>query len=58
MSRLNVCDEGYVVSWQDTDGQIWYQVGPYKKLPKNVLNEILRRNPTPIEKLINQKGAN
>ena len=52
-----VCDEGYVVSWQDTDGQIWYQIGPYKNLPKNVLDIILRKNPTPLEKLIKEKGA-
>jgi len=52
-----VCDEGYVVSWQDTDGQIWYQIGPYKNLPKNVLDMILRKNLTPLEKLIKEKGA-
>ena len=51
-----VCDEGYVVSWQDTDGQIWYQIGPYK-VPKDVLDEILKRNPTPLEKLILEGGA-
>ena len=51
---MNVCDEGYVVSWQDTEGKIWYQKGPYKNLPKDVLNEILRRNPTPIEKFISE----
>ena len=51
---MNVCDEGYVVSWQDTEGKIWYQRGPYKNLPKDVLNEILRRNPTPIEKFISE----
>ena len=52
-----VCDEGYVVSWQDKDGKLWYQAGPYKDLPKDVLDEILKRNPTPLEKLILEGGA-
>jgi hypothetical protein len=52
-----VCNDGYVVSWQDKDGQIWYQEGPIKNLPKDVLDELLKRSPTPLEKLILEGGA-
>jgi len=49
---IDLCDDGYSCSWIDEDGQVYWQMGPMKNLPKKVLNKLLEKYPTPIEKFI------
>ncbi len=38
--------------WEGADGQGWYMTGDAKNLPRELLDDLLKDAPTPLEKLM------